>query len=454
MHSKEKSEILTIGIPAVLESLLAAVVTSIDTQMISPLGKGAVSAVALTAQPKLLFFSIFFALGIAVSIFVSQAYGKKDKAEANAYFHRVLQLTVVLSIAMGILLSVFAEPVMRLFSRQTETIGTSVDFFRIVTGYMVFMATSTVLNAAMRAIGRTNITLVAGVLSGAVDILLNYCLIEGHWGFPRLEIKGDAIATVAGTVISCAVSIIYLVRHSNFLSLRGVLTVWLSDGVMFRNIVSKSSHIVFENLFTRIGFLLSSLIVSCLSPNATAVYFTAMLLMNYTFAFGDGIQSTVVALTGRSIGAQQYDKFWLYVRWGRRGALILSAALSAIYLSGSLWFYSLFFSDAESVATGVEYTVCVAVIVFLQLTRIVNIAALRGLGEVKAPKRIAAVCVLVINPGVAFLLTIVYQYEVWGIWVASIVSQAAWCIMSYVKLNKNAGLLAQHAAEPQIKINL
>lgn len=453
MRNKEKSEILKIGIPAVLESLLAAVVTSIDTQMISPLGKGAVSSVALTAQPKLLFFSIFFALGIAVSIFVSQAYGKKDRAEANAYFHWVLRLTIALSVVMGIALSVFATPVMRLFSRQTETLAMSVDFFRIVTGYMVFMAISTVINAAMRAIGKTNVTLVAGVLSGAVDILLNYCLIEGHWGFPRLEIKGDAIATVAGTVVSCAVSIVYLARHSDFLSLRGFFTVWRRDRTMVRNIVGKSSHIVFENLFTRIGFLLSSLIVSCLSADATAVYFTAMLLMNYTFAFGDGMQSTVVALTGRSVGAKQYDLFWRYVRWGRRAALILAAVLSAIYLIGARWFYALFFSDAESVATGVEYTVCVAVIVFLQLTRIVNIAALRGLGEVKAPKRIAAFCVLVINPGIAYLLTIVGPYEVWGIWTASLVSQAAWCLMSYLKLN-NTGLPTQRATGPQNKIRL
>lgn len=222
---------------------------------------------------------------------------------------------------------------------------------------------------------------------------------------------------------------------------------------MVRNIVGKSSHIVFENLFTRIGFLLSSLIVSCLSADATAVYFTAMLLMNYTFAFGDGMQSTVVALTGRSVGAKQYDLFWRYVRWGRRAALILAAALSAIYLIGARWFYALFFSDAESVATGVEYTVCVAVIVFLQLTRIVNIAALRGLGEVKAPKRIAAFCVLVINPGIAYLLTIVGPYEVWGIWTASLVSQAAWCLMSYIKLNNN-GLPTQRATGPKNKIRL
>lgn len=450
----KKSEILKIGVPAVLESLLAAIVTSIDTQMISPLGKGAVSAVALTAQPKLLFFSIFFALGIAVSIFVSQAFGKRDKEEANTYFHWILRITILLSVVLGVVLSVLSDPVMRLFSRQTETLGMSIDFFRIVTGYMFFMAISTVLNAAMRAIGKTNVTLVAGVLSGVVDILLNYCLIEGHWGFPRLEIKGDAIATVAGTVASCVVSIVYLTRHSDFLSLRGFLTVWKRDIVIIKNIVSKSSHIIFENLFTRIGFLLSSMIVSCLSADSTAVYFTAMLLMNYTFAFGDGMQSTVVALTGRSIGAKQYDMFWRYVRSSRKAALLLSAALSAVYLMGAKWFYGLFFSDAESIAVGVEYTVCVAVIIFLQLTRIVNIAALRGLGEVKAPKRIAAVCVLIINPGVAFLLTIVYSYEVWGIWAASLISQAAWCMASYLTLNRKAGMLMQQAETPQNNIEL
>lgn len=54
--------------------------------MIACLGKPAISAVSFTTQPKLIFFSVFFALGTTVSILVAQAYGKRDEREANYYF--------------------------------------------------------------------------------------------------------------------------------------------------------------------------------------------------------------------------------------------------------------------------------------------------------------------------------------------------------------------------------
>ena len=83
-------QIATIGIPAVIESFISVVIGTIDTKMISGLGKGAVSAVSFTSQPKLIILSIFFAMGTAVSVFVAQALGRKDKEEANAYFHTIL----------------------------------------------------------------------------------------------------------------------------------------------------------------------------------------------------------------------------------------------------------------------------------------------------------------------------------------------------------------------------
>ena len=76
---------------------------------------------------------------------------------------------------------------------------------------------------------------------------------------------------------------------------------------MLRTIVFKAGNIVFENLFTRVGFLLSSIVVSTLSSDKTAVYSVAMILLNYSFAFGDGLQSAVVTLCGRSMGANRYD---------------------------------------------------------------------------------------------------------------------------------------------------
>ena len=58
---------------------------------------------------------------------------------------------------------------------------------------------------------------------------------------------------------------------------------------------------------------------------------------------------------------------------------------------------------------------------------------MRSMGEVKTPRRMATICVLVINPAVAYLLTAVFSFGVWGIWIASLASQVCWLVMSSIK---------------------
>ena len=427
-----KKELLTIGIPAVIESLITVVVTSIDTKMISPLGKKAVSAVSITGQPKMLFFCIFFALGTTVSIFVSHSLGRKDKDEANEYFHTVLRVTIFLSLVLGALLFIFADPVIRIFSKQKETIDLSVQFFRIIMGLMIFQTLSIVLNAALRGIGKTKVTLVSSICTGAVDLFVNYLIIEGHWGFPRLEVVGDALGTVAGTVVSCIVSIIFLTKHSDFLSLKGLFRKNKKYVDVNTNVRKKAGNVVFENLFTRLGFLVSGIVISTLPYEQTAVYFVAMILLNYSFAFGDGIQSTVVTLTGRSMGAKKYDDLKLYVKKSMMIAIIVSIALSAIYIFGAGPFYGSFFKDQESIMTGTKYSYVAAALTLLQITRIVNVAAMRGMGEVKAPRKMATLCVLIINPLCSYIFAITLNMDVWGVWLATTISQIAWCLMSFI----------------------
>ena len=74
-------EIAKIAVPAMLESLVIVAVAVIDTKMIAVLGDKAISAVSLTAQPKIFVLSVFFALGTALSFFIARAYGNNDREE-------------------------------------------------------------------------------------------------------------------------------------------------------------------------------------------------------------------------------------------------------------------------------------------------------------------------------------------------------------------------------------
>ena len=430
--SAKLKNIAIIGIPAVIESIIAVVIGTIDTKMISGLGKGAVSAVSFTSQPKLIILSIFFAMGTAVSVFVAQALGRKDREEANAYFQTILRITVILSLVLGILCGLLAVPIMSVCNRQPDTVGMSISFFRIIMFFLVFNTVSIVLNAALRGIGKTRLTLISSVSMGVVDIFVNYLLIEGHWGFPKLGVVGDALGTVCGMATACVISILLISRRSEFLSLKGIFTR-KNDQEIMKNVRVKVGNTVIENLFTRIGFLLSSIIISSLSSDVTAVYSVTMILLNYSFSFGDGLQAAVVTLTGQSMGAKQYREIKDYVRLSRILGVAVSVVLSAVYIIFARRFFSQFFQDEEAIAQGISYTYVAAGLTLLQIIRIINVAAMRGMGEVKAPRIMATVCVLIISPAVAFTMTSVLHYGVWGIWAASVTSQICWFIMSCVK---------------------
>ena len=433
--SAKLKNIATIGIPAVIESIIAVIIGAIDTKMISGLGKGAVSAVSFTSQPKLIILSIFFAMGTAVSVFVAQALGRKDRDEANAYFQTIFRITVILSLVLGIACGLLAGPIMSICNRQPDTVGMSVSFFRIIMFFLVFNTVSIVLNAALRGIGKTRLTLISSIAMGVVDIFVNYLLIEGHWGFPKLGVVGDAVGTVCGMAAGCVISVVLLSKRSDFLTLKGIFTR-ARDPVIMMNVREKAGNTMIENLFTRIGFLLSSIIISGLSSDVTAVYSVTMILLNYSFSFGDGMLAAVVSLVGQCMGAKQYREVKDYVHIARIVGVVISFMLSAIYIFGARSFFSQFFQDEEAISQGISYSYVAAALTLLQIIRIINVAAMRGMGDVKSPRNMATICVLIISPTVTFTLTSVFLWGVWGIWAASLTSQVCWFTMSCVKEHK------------------
>ena len=429
--ASKRAELIKIAIPAILESMVAVIVAAIDTEMISGLGFDTVAAVSLTSQPKMFVLSIFTALGIALSFFVAQANGRSNKEEANKYFHTILWAGIVLSVVVGLLFFVFSKQIMLICTKRNDTVDISVSFIRIVVGLVVFQNTSTILNSALRGIGRTPYTFISSIANAVIDIFVNYLLIEGHWGCPALGVVGDAIATVAGSAAGCAISIVAIIIHSDFISFKGFLTFkYTRDRAINLNICRKASSIVFENMFMRIGFLIMNYLVSSFDPDDVAIYGISLIPMGYSFAFGDGLSAATIALCGKSIGAEDYKSFREYKKQALITGVALSALLCVTYLSGSRWFYARYTDIPEKIGEGVISCYFISAITLFQILRIVAIGALRATGEVKDPQRITTVSVLIINPILAYLFAFILGWEIWGIWTSTLLTQITNMVLS------------------------
>ncbi len=410
--------------PAVVESFFIALAGLVDSLMVSSVGAYAVAAVGLTAQPKYIGLAIFIATNVAVSALVARRKGQKDRKSANEIFLFALAFSILVGIVVSIACVVFANPIIALCGANQDTHETSVEYFQIVMGGILFSIISLVINAAQRGAGKTKIAMTTNLTSNIINLFFNYLLIGGNLGFPKLGVRGSAIATVIGTVVACGMSLWSLRKTDNFISIPYILEEKLRPTLnQGRNIFKIGSNIFVEQIFLRIGFMSVAVMAAKLGTQEFAAHQVAMNVMGISFSFGDGMQVAAVALIGRSLGEQKPELAKMYGTICRRIGYIISAFLSVIYLVSGKWLYQLYFKEPEIVAIGVKIMQIMVIIVILQIAQVIYMGCLRGAGDVLFTTITSTISVTIMRPVAAYLLGYVLGFGVVGIWMGVVADQ-------------------------------
>ena len=419
-----KKEVWQIGVPAIIESLFTTFASIIDTKMVSALGVTAISAVSVTNQPKLFIFSLFFAANVTLSAMVARCLGQNNRKRANEYLASAIILAIISCLVISAVCVVAARPIMVLCSGQKDTMELSISYFRIVMGGMIFNILFMLINSALRGCGYTKITMQTNIISSVVNICFNYLLINGRFGFPRLEIKGAALATVLGTVVALVISTIKLFNEEFFVNARYILRerIRISKEACME-FFSMWKNICIENLMTRVGFLISSMITARIGSFDMSIYSIGMTLMNITFAFGDGLQSAAVALIGRSMGEQRIDKVQDFTTAIQKCGFECSLVIGILYAVFGRLYYSFFSPDPVFITRGMIVCFIIAVIGPIQVAQIIFNGVLKSMNCTKQTLYAAVISVTIVNPIVAFTFAFLLGMGIWGVWIGILVSQ-------------------------------
>ncbi len=186
--------------PAMVESVLMSLVNIVDTIMVSNCGTVAVSAVGLTTQPRMIFYSVFFALNITVTAIVARRKGQNDKKGANDCLMQMLGLVGVLAVVLCGLAVLNAEALVKMAGAKEDTVGMATDYFKITMVGLIFTSVGMIINGAQRGSGNTKISMRTNLVANLTNIVFNVLLINGLWIFPEWGVIGAAVATLIGNV--------------------------------------------------------------------------------------------------------------------------------------------------------------------------------------------------------------------------------------------------------------
>lgn len=426
--------VINMAWPAIIESFFVAFVGLVDSYMVSSLGSNAVAAVGLTTQPKFLGLSMFFALNVAVSALVARRRGEQRQDLANRILYTALIFIVIAAVLFSVAFVYFSDDIIRFCGSTPETHDLAVAYFQVIMGGMIFNCIQMGINSAQRGAGNTKITMRTNVTSNLVNVVGNYLLIGGHFGFPALGIRGAAIATVFGTVVASIMSIFSVMKPSGFISIPYIIKNKIRPAfTTFASIVKVGYSVFFEQVLMRVGFMATALMAANLGNDAMAAHQVGMNLMGLSFSFGDGLQSTAVALIGRSLGANDPDLAKEYGRTCRMIGAIIAVVLTFVYFFGARPLCSLFFEEEHIVELGVSILHVIIFVVIFQISQVIYMGSLRGAGDTLYTAVASTISVTFVRTFVSYFFGYVMNWGIAGIWLGVLGDQVSRFIFASIR---------------------
>ncbi len=428
-------DVLHVAWPSVLESFFVGLAGMVATIMVGALGSYAIAAVGLTTQPKFLGLALFLSMNVAVSAIVARRKGENDRESANRVVRMVLLITVLLTAVISAAFVAFASPIVAMVGSQPDTHEYAVDYLRIIMGGQIFSTVSLVLNAAQRGAGNTRIAMVTNLISNIVNVLFNYLLIGGNFGFPALGVRGAALATVIGTICACVLSICSVLHRNGFVYL-GAVKGWLADKLSVRSLLSVGSSAFVEQVCLRIGFLLFSMTVAHLGTTELAAHQIGMNMMHMSFTFGDGLSVASVTLIGQSLGRKRPDMAKIYGSVAQKIGLICAFVVAVFYFFFGKSLFLLFSNEQVILDYGATIMRVLSVMLFFQILQVVQFGCLRGAGDTRFTAMVSLISVTCIRPGISWLLCYPLGLGLIGAWLGTFCDQCVRFLMSFVRFRK------------------
>ena len=408
--------------PCAFEAVLVSLVGSIDIMMVGGLGAEAIAAVGLTNQPKFVLLAMIFSLNVGVTAIVARRKGAEDFKGANSCLKQSVILSFIISLIMAISGYIYAHEIMIFAGAGEDVINDSVAYYKILMVSIVFTSLSLTINAAQRGVGNTKISMRTNVVANIVNLIFNYFLINGVWIFPRLEVRGAALATTLGSIVGFLMSVFSVYYNTRVLDLRGRGN-WKFDKATMKAFLSISGSSVVEQVFMRIGFFSFAIIVAALGTIAFATHQICMNVINLSFCFGDGLSAAAASLVGQNLGAKRPDKAKIYGKTGQRMAFIVSTVLFFLFILARKQIIMLFNSEEHIVSLGGTIMIIIAFTTHAQTSQTVYNGCLRGAGDTKFVALISFISIALIRPALAWVLCFPANLGLKGAWIALFADQ-------------------------------
>ena len=320
----------SIYIALVLQNVVTLSVNLADNMMLGAYSETSLAGVAAVNQIQFVYQQFLLALGDGLVIFCSQYWGKRQTAPMKKIAATAMHAGLLIAIALFVLVSLFSRQAVGIFTTDGPIIGEGVRYLRIIRFTYLFFAVTQLLLAALRSAETVRIAFQLSILTFFINCGINYVLIFGNFGAPRMGVCGAAVGTLIARMIECAVLIAYIAKKDKNLNLK------LKDYLQFDRVLAKdyfkvTAPMLFVQGLWGVNTALQTVILGHMKATAIAANSVASTLFLMVKSTAVGASSAASVIIGKTIGTGDIARVKEYS--GRlQKMFIVIGVLSGIFL--------------------------------------------------------------------------------------------------------------------------
>lgn len=325
--------VLTLSLPVALQMLMQSMLGMADVLMVGHLGTAAVAAVGLAAKIHFLMLVLMSGLATGASVLIAQYVGAKDMQSCQKIFSVTMLVSSLTIFPFVIIFGFFSDSWVSWINPDAEVVSLAATYLIITAPVLLLTQWIVIYEASLRALGHTTMPLVAGIFAAVTNIVFNYILINGHWGFPAMGVAGAAWATLMSRCLQTVLIVSWVYLSKQIFALNIMQWRQAKDSYHIRRYIHFSSPLIANYLIWAVGNSTYHLITGFAGTQALAVMGVIVPVESAFFALFVGLASASAVLVGRELGAGNKQAAWDLHKFFDRLTYLLLASLCIC-----LWF--------------------------------------------------------------------------------------------------------------------
>ena len=414
-----------------------------DNVMVGQLGTAELAAVSLGNSFVFIAMSLGIGFSTAITPLVAEADASKNISEGRNAFKHGLLLCTILSVLLFLII-LLIRPVMYYMDQPKEVVELAIPYLNFVALSLIPLIVFQALKQFSDGLSSTKYPMYATILANVINIILNYLLIFGTFGFPKLGITGAAIGTLFSRIIMVYFLWIIFKKKDKF---KPYLTEF-----NFKKIEKKITNKLFSlgfpsalQMFFEVGIFTAAIWISgVLGKNPQAANQIALNLSSMTFMVGIGLSVAAMVRVGNQKGLLDFVSLRRIAYSILFLTLLIEIVFASFFLIFREWLPTLYLNNnvlmnindnSEVVLIASKLLLVAAFFQIFDGLQVVILGALRGLQDVKIPALITFVSYWIIGFPVSYYLGLYTSFESTGIWIGLFIGLFSASILLYLRFN-------------------